>query len=128
MIQMTEPQVLPAPKTKPVPKRDTPKPKPRKNDPWTVPAPKVNPTPKANTTVMKKIKKYTADGKMIIDTKSDLDVMKSMMTKKAFYKKCVISMRLTAELLAEDAMTYVNFTDVSSVYLSQQGRRSAKMN
>lgn len=46
-IQMTEPQVIPAPKTKPVPKRETPKPKPRKDDPWTVPAPKVNPTPKA---------------------------------------------------------------------------------
>jgi len=44
---MTEPQVLPKPKTKPLPKRELPKPAPRRGDPWTVPAPKVNPTPKA---------------------------------------------------------------------------------
>ena len=124
---MTEPQVLPAPKTKPVPKRETPKPKPRRDDPWTVPAPKVNPTPKAeklNITVMK-TKKYTTGGKMIIDNKSDLDVMKAMMTKEAFNKKCVLSMKLTAELLAADAVTYVAFTDVSSVYLAQE---KAKLN
>lgn len=51
-IQMTEPAVLPAePKIKPMPKRETPKPKPRKDDPWTVPAPYPKhypqPTPKA---------------------------------------------------------------------------------
>jgi len=45
---MTEPMVIPVePDVKPVPKRETPKPKPRRGDPWTVPAPKVNPTPKA---------------------------------------------------------------------------------
>ncbi len=41
---LIEPQVLPAPITKP---KVVPQTKPQKNDPWTVPAPKVNPTPKA---------------------------------------------------------------------------------
>ena len=45
-LNTTEPQVLPSPKTKPVPKREK-KQAPRRGDPWTVPAPKVNPTPKA---------------------------------------------------------------------------------
>lgn len=74
-----------------------------------------------------KTKKYTTEGKMIIDNHSDLDVMKSMMTKEAFNNKCVISMKLTAELLAADAMTYVAFTDVSSVYLDKE-RRSKNLN
>ena len=47
MTETAEPDVLPAPITKPMPKRESPKPKPNRDDPWTVPAPKVNPTPKA---------------------------------------------------------------------------------
>jgi hypothetical protein len=126
MIQMTEPLVLPEPKTKPKPRRDSPKPKPRKDDPWTVPAPKKNPTPKAiKITVMNK---KNTNGKMVIKTISEFDLMKSMMTKEAFYKKFTLSNDLVTKIAARDAMANVAFTDVSPVYLSQEGRRSAQCN
>ncbi len=121
-IQMTEPLVLPEPKTKPVPKRETQKPKPKENDPWTVPGPKVNPTPKAilNTIVMNK-KNKTVNGKMVLTTMSEFEMMKSMMTKEAFFKKFTLSMSLVSKIAAGDAMANANFGDVSPLYLKQEG-------
>ena len=127
---MTEPLVIPRPKTKPVPKRKSPKPKPKENDPWTVPAPKVNPTPKAilKTKVMLKKGNKIVGGKMVITTKDEFDFLKEILSKEAFYEKYTLSTGLVTRFLAEAAMVNANFGDVSPIYLSQEGRRSANNN
>jgi len=104
--KMTEPQVLPAkPKVKPTPKREV-KPAPRrKNDPWNVPAPKVNPTPKAeNTKVMTK-------KKTLVKTIGQLDFCKSLLTKKQFDDKFILSDELISKLAAKEAMAKLLNTD-----------------
>lgn len=121
MIQMTEPQVLPAPKTKPSP-RIKPKEKPRRDDPWTVPAPKVNPTPKAIIITVMKTMKFK-NGKMLIETRDDLDFIKSMTSKEVFLKKYTVSPKLVTRMLAEQAMCTAAFTDVSSVYVAKEKRK-----
>ncbi len=98
MTQMTEPAVIPAPKTKPVPKRK-PKERPRRDDPWTVPAPKVNPTPKAlNKTVMKKL----------VKTISEYRMLRELMKTDAFFEKFTVCDSLAVKIAAEDAMANAN--------------------
>lgn len=62
------------------------------------------------------MKKKNINGKMIITDKEELELVKSMVTPEAFEEKFVLSISLTTRLLAEAAMTYVSFTDVSPVY------------
>lgn len=104
---MTEPLVIPAePDVKPVPKREAPKPKPRRGDPWTVPGPKKKPTPKAIA-----IEKMTKKKKMIIDKKSTFLFCKKRMTKEDFYDKFELAPSLVASLTAETACTVIEKTD-----------------
>lgn len=102
--EMTE--VAPAkPDVKPKPQRDVPKTRPNKDDPWTVPAPKVNPTPKAIK------EKVMTDKKMLITSKKDFDAIKKIVTKDTFYKKFEVSMKVVAQVVAEDAITNLYFED-----------------
>jgi hypothetical protein len=106
---MTEPLVIPAkPDVKPVPKREAPKPKPRRGDPWTVPGPKKKPTPKA--IVIKKMTKKK-NNKMIIDKKSTFLFLKKRMTKEDFYDKFELDPSLVSSLTAETGCTIIEKTD-----------------
>ena len=102
---MTEPQVLPAkPKVKPTPQREV-KPAPRRGDPWTVPGPKKNPTPKAlKNNVMK-------EKKRVINTKGELKLCKSALTKEEFYDMFELSMELVCTLRAEKMVLDISKTD-----------------
>lgn len=103
---MTEPLVIPTkPDVKPVPKREAPKPKPRRGDPWTVPGPKKKPTPKAHNT------KEMTKKKMIIKDKGTFMVLKKNMTKNDFYDKFELSIELVTSLLAENMCTVIENTD-----------------
>lgn len=114
----TEPAVVPKPKPK-----TTPKPKPRRGDPWTVPAPKVNPTPKAYEKKMLKyhmMSKVDGNNKMMINTVDELNMMKKLMKKDAFFAKFEVSMDVVSNLAAVDAIVYDSITDVAMTATQKQ--------
>jgi hypothetical protein len=49
--------------------------------------------------------------KMIITSKVDFNAIKKMVTKEVFYEKFEVSMKLVAEILAEDAIVNAYFDD-----------------
>jgi hypothetical protein len=62
--------------------------------------------------------------KMIIKTKSELNMMKKLMTAEAFDKKFTVCEKLVTKMAAEDAVARIDTIDKIEV----SGRRSAQMN
>jgi hypothetical protein len=74
------------------------------------------------------MKKRDFNKKKIVVNRGEYDMLRGMMTDDAFFDTFKVCDKLVTTMLAEDAMTYVAFTDVSPVYPTQTGRRSAKLN
>ena len=74
------------------------------------------------------MKKRDFNKKKMVVNRGEYDMLRGMMTDEAFFNAFTVCCKLVTTMLAEDAMTYVAFTDVSPVYPTQAGRRSAKLN
>ena len=64
-------------------------------------------------------KNKIVNGKIVITTMCEFELLKSMMTKEAFFSKYILSMNLVSKIAAKDAMANASFWDVSPVYLSK---------
>lgn len=58
-------------------------------------------------------------------TRGEFKMLKGMMTIQALFDNFYVSNKLVTRMLAEDAMVYVAFTDVSPKYITEQ---KAKLN
>lgn len=58
--------------------------------------------------------------KIIITNKEDFFTFKEMMTAEAFDKTCVVSMAVTAEILAEEAIVNTYFVDSRTLDYSER--------
>lgn len=63
--------------------------------------------------------------KRVIDSRREFDMYSSLMTEKAFFAKYRLSMKLTAELAAEDAMFNSAFGD--RALNKEDGRKELKI-
>lgn len=68
------------------------------------------------------MKKRDFSKKKKVIYKGDYDMLRGIMTEKAFFDTFIVCEKLVTRMLAEQAVAYVAFTDVSVKYINEQNK------